>query len=276
MSVDVRIDERTLRELYLAPFEAIVREAGAWAVMAAYNGVNGSTMTESPLLRAILHDEWGYDGLVMSDWTATRATEAAARAALDLAMPGPAERFGPWGDALLEAVRAGQVDEALIDDKVLRILRLAARVGGLDGAVPGRPRRPWTFPASCARPPRPASCWPATSARCSRWTVRATVPGWAGSPSSARTPRSPGRSAAGAPPSTRPTRVSPLDGLRAAGLDVAFAPGTLGHLRTAPARAPWLLPPRRVAAARSRRAVLLALRRGRSARSSATPPCSGG
>ena len=134
MSVDVRIDERTLRELYLAPFEAIVREAGAWAVMAAYNGVNGSTMTESPLLRAILHDEWGYDGLVMSDWTATRATEAAARAALDLAMPGPAERFGPWGDALLEAVRAGQVDEALIDDKVLRILRLAARVGGLDGA----------------------------------------------------------------------------------------------------------------------------------------------
>ena len=139
MSVDVRVDERTLRELYLAPFEAIVREAGAWAVMASYNGVNGSTMTESPLLRAILHDEWGYDGLVMSDWTATRSTEAAARAALDLAMPGPAERFGPWGDALLEAVRAGQVDEALIDDKVLRILRLAARVGGLDGAVPVTP-----------------------------------------------------------------------------------------------------------------------------------------
>src|SRR5206468_3199622 len=139
-----RIDERTLRELYLAPFEAILRsqgggEAGAWAVMAAYNGVDGSTMTESPLLRAILHDEWGYDGLVMSDWTATRATEAAARAALDLAMPGPAKRFGPWGDALLEAVRAGRVDEALIDDKVVRILRLAARVGGLDGAVPASP-----------------------------------------------------------------------------------------------------------------------------------------
>jgi len=57
MSVDVRIDERTLRELYLAPFEAIVREAGAWAVMASYNRVNGPTMTESPLLRSILHDE---------------------------------------------------------------------------------------------------------------------------------------------------------------------------------------------------------------------------
>ena len=139
MSVDVRIDERTLRELYLAPFEAIVREAGAWAVMASYNRVNGPTMTESPLLHAILHDEWGYDGLVMSDWTATRATEPAARAALDLAMPGPAERFGPWGGALLAAVRAGQVDEVLLDDKVLRILRLAARVGGLDGAVPVTP-----------------------------------------------------------------------------------------------------------------------------------------
>jgi hypothetical protein len=61
MTVDVRVDERTLRELYLVPFEAIVHEAGAWAVMAAYNGVNGSTMTESPLLRDILHDEWGTD-----------------------------------------------------------------------------------------------------------------------------------------------------------------------------------------------------------------------
>jgi Glycosyl hydrolase family 3 C-terminal domain/Glycosyl hydrolase family 3 N terminal domain/Fibronectin type III-like domain len=112
MSVDVRIDERTLRELYLAPFEAMLRptgggEAGAWSVMAAYNGVNGATMTESPLLRDILHDEWGYDGLVMSDWTAARSTEPAARAALDLAMPGPASRFGPWGDALVAAVQAG-------------------------------------------------------------------------------------------------------------------------------------------------------------------------
>ena len=142
MTVDVRIDERTLRELYLAPFEAIVREAGAWSVMASYNRVNGATMTESPLLRDILHDEWGYDGLVMSDWTAARSTEPAARAALDLAMPGPASRFGPWGDALLEAVQAGRVDEALIDDKVLRILRLAARVGGLAEA-----QAPYEHPA---------------------------------------------------------------------------------------------------------------------------------
>ena len=67
----------------------------------------------------------------MSDWTATHATEAAAQAALDLAMPGPASLYGPWGDALVEAVGKGAVDEALIDDKVIRILRLAARVGAL-------------------------------------------------------------------------------------------------------------------------------------------------
>ncbi len=137
MTVDVRVEDRALRELYLVPFEAIVSAAGAWSVMAAYNGVNGHSMTESPLLRGILHDEWGFDGVVISDWTAARATEGAGRAALDLVMPGPAERFGPWGDALVAAVRAGSVDEALIDDKVLRILRLADRVGALDAAGGG-------------------------------------------------------------------------------------------------------------------------------------------
>jgi beta-glucosidase len=136
MSVDVRIAERPLRELYLAPFEAIVREAGVWSVMASYNAVNGEPMTESSLLRDILQRELGFDGLVMSDWFATRSTTASARAALDLVMPGP---DGPWDDALVEAVRAGKVDPATIDDKVLRVLRLAARVGALEGTAPSRP-----------------------------------------------------------------------------------------------------------------------------------------
>jgi beta-glucosidase len=136
MTVDARVDERTLRELYLAPFELILRDARAWAVMAAYNSVNGHTMTESPLLAEPLKGEWGFDGLVMSDWTATRSTEAAARAALDLAMPGPP---GPWGDELVDAVRAGAVPEAAIDDKVRRLLRLAARVGALEGMEPAAP-----------------------------------------------------------------------------------------------------------------------------------------
>jgi beta-glucosidase len=139
MTVDIRVDERTLRELYLVPFEHLVRETGVWAVMAAYNSVNGVTMTESPLLEEPLEGEWAFDGVVMSDWTAARSTEAAARAALDLAMPGP---HGPWGDALVDAVRAGRVPEAAIDEKVRRILRLAARVGALERVAPAVPAPP--------------------------------------------------------------------------------------------------------------------------------------
>src|SRR5215207_3719047 len=140
-TLDARVDERTLRELYLAPFDAIVREARPWAVMAAYNGVNGSTMTESPMLRDVLKDEWGFDGVVMSDWFAARTTIAAGNAALDLAMPGPT---GPWGDALVAAVRAGEVREDAVDDKVLRILRLAARVGALEGGEPAAAPATWS------------------------------------------------------------------------------------------------------------------------------------
>jgi beta-glucosidase len=142
MTLDARVAERPLRELYLAPFEAIVRDGRVWAVMAAYNGVNGHTMTESPMLRDILHGEWGFDGLVMSDWMATRSTDEAGRAALDLAMPGP---MSPWGAELVAAVRAGRVDEELIDDKVRRLLRLAARVGALEGAP--APAAPPSFTA---------------------------------------------------------------------------------------------------------------------------------
>src|SRR3954447_24010195 len=129
-TLDARVGERALRELYLAPFELIMAEH-PWAVMAAYNRVNGTTMTESPLLRSVLHDEWGWDGLVMSDWMAIRGTVGAGNAALDLAMPGPE---GVWGDALVAAVRAGEVSEAAVDDKVARLLRLAERVGALGDA----------------------------------------------------------------------------------------------------------------------------------------------
>jgi beta-glucosidase len=135
-TVDIQVGERALRELYLAPFEQMVTEGGAWLVMAAYNMVNGTTMTEHSLLTHPLKDEWGFDGVVVSDWTAARTTEPAAKAALDIAMPGP---FGPWGFALVTAVREGRVDESDVDEKVLRLLRLAARVGALEGfesAVP--------------------------------------------------------------------------------------------------------------------------------------------
>jgi beta-glucosidase len=132
-TVDTRVGERALRELYLAPFEHLVREAGAWLVMAAYNGVNGATMTENPLLADPLKGGWGFDGVVVSDWRAARSLAAAAPAATDLVMPGPS---GPWGADLVAAVRAGSVPESAVDDKVRRLLRLAARVGALKGAPP--------------------------------------------------------------------------------------------------------------------------------------------
>ncbi len=146
-TVTVRVDERALREVYLAPFEQAVVEAGAWAVMAAYNAVNGPTMTENDLLADPLKKEWGFDGVVMSDWAATRTTEEAGNAALDLVMPGPT---GPWGDALVEAVCAGRVAEAAVDDKVRRLLLLAARVGALRD-VPVSWPVPDVSPAAVAR-----------------------------------------------------------------------------------------------------------------------------
>ena len=128
-NLDVQVDERALRELYLLPFERTV-EAGAWAIMSAYNSVDGVTMTENELLETPLNSEWGFDGVVMSDWTAVRSLDAVP-AAQDLAMPGPAPA---WAD-LADAVRDGRLDEADLDRKVLRLLLLAERVGALDGST---------------------------------------------------------------------------------------------------------------------------------------------
>jgi beta-glucosidase len=133
MTVDVRIGERALRELYLAPFERVVR-AGGWGVMSAYNAVNGLPMAANgPLQSDVLKDEWGFDGIVVSDWRAARETVPAALGGLDIAMPA---MENPWGEKLVAAVRAGEVPEELIDDKVRRVLRLAGRVGALDGVPP--------------------------------------------------------------------------------------------------------------------------------------------
>lgn len=130
-TVDNRVDERTLRELYLAPFETIVANARPWGVMAAYNSVNGVSMTEhDALVNGVLRGEWGFDGVVVSDWLAARSTVGAIRGGLDIAMPGP---FTVYGEALAAAVRAGEVEESLVDDAVRRVLRLAARAGLLSG-----------------------------------------------------------------------------------------------------------------------------------------------
>ncbi|OQQ15601.1 glycosyl hydrolase [Streptomyces sp. M41(2017)] len=127
LTVDVRVSERVLREVYLAPFEAAV-EAGVRVVMAGYNGVNGTTMNASPLLTDPLKREWGFDGVVVSDWGALRDGDPAGRAGLDLAMPGPDSR---WGAALVRAVEDGRVPVSAVDDKVRRLLTLAAACGAL-------------------------------------------------------------------------------------------------------------------------------------------------
>ncbi|WP_433293174.1 beta-glucosidase family protein [Actinoplanes sp. CA-030573] len=128
-TVDSVVDEATLRELYLLPFEIAVEEANAWSMMAAYNDVNGVAATEQQhVINEIVKGEWGYDGLVMSDWFATKTAAAAANGGLDLVMPGP---DGPWGDALVRAVRDGGVDEPVVDDHLTRLLLLARRVGAL-------------------------------------------------------------------------------------------------------------------------------------------------
>ncbi|MDQ1125577.1 beta-glucosidase [Microbacterium sp. SORGH_AS 505] len=132
-TVDVKVDERALRELYLAPFEATVA-AGTWSIMSSYNSVDGVTMTENDLLETPLNSEWGFDGVVVSDWTAVRSLDAVA-AAQDLAMPGPAPA---WAD-LVAAVRDGRVAEGDLDRKVLRMLLLAERVGALEGTSPLEP-----------------------------------------------------------------------------------------------------------------------------------------
>ncbi|HEY0474970.1 MAG TPA: glycoside hydrolase family 3 N-terminal domain-containing protein, partial [Kribbella sp.] len=128
-TVDARVGDRALRELYLLAFEQAVTEAHAWLVMSSYNSVNGTTVTENDLLETPLNSEWGFDGVVISDWTAVRSLDS-AKASQDLVMPGP---DGPWGEALVEAVRGGAIAESVVDRKVARILTLAQRVGALDG-----------------------------------------------------------------------------------------------------------------------------------------------
>ena len=129
-AVDARVDERTLREVYLAAFERVVAEADPWTVMASYNKLNGTYASEHHgLLSDILKGEWGYAGAVVSDWTAVRSTAPSANAGLDLEMPGPAKWFG---DKLLAAVEAGEVSEAQIEDNARRVVRLIVRCGLMD------------------------------------------------------------------------------------------------------------------------------------------------
>jgi beta-glucosidase len=127
---DSIIDERTMREIYLPTFEAAVKEAHVGAIMDSYNLINGQHATQDGSLNNLIaKKEWGFEGIVMSDWDATYDGVAAANGGLDLEMPSP--KFMNR-TTLLPAVKEGSVSEATIDDKVRRILRTAIRFGWLD------------------------------------------------------------------------------------------------------------------------------------------------
>ena len=133
MTISSEVSERALRELYLLPFEAAVCEAGTWAIMSAYNKVAGRWCSENAdLLTTILRDEWGFDGMVVSDWFGTHSTDDAANAGLDLEMPGPSVHRG---EALQKAVESGTVSGAVLDQRVRRVLQLAERTGVLAGTA---------------------------------------------------------------------------------------------------------------------------------------------
>ena len=126
LRVDVRVDERPLRELYLRPFERIVKEAGAWGIMSAYNRLRGEFCAHNrPLLTGILREEWGFDGFVVSDWFGVHDTVGAADAGLSLEMPGPVRVYG---HKLAAAVESGDISESRVDELVRDLLVLADRV----------------------------------------------------------------------------------------------------------------------------------------------------
>lgn len=121
-SISAEVDERTLREIYLPAFEKAVKQAQPWTVMCSYNKVNGTFASEHhELLTDVLKDEWGFDGLVVSDWGAVRNRVAALKAGLDWEMPGPQDRRAK---EVVDAVRSGELDEAVLNESVRRILRI--------------------------------------------------------------------------------------------------------------------------------------------------------
>lgn len=148
MVSDSVVDERTLRELYLAPFEHVVRHARPWSVMTAYNKLNGVYCSEHEwLLREVLRGEWGFDGAVVSDWGAMSSSVASVRAGLDLCMPGPRSDHAR---ALVEAVRSGDLGEDRVTEAASHVERLARRVEEARGAMPVGPTFGNSSPESAA------------------------------------------------------------------------------------------------------------------------------
>ncbi len=126
-SISAEVDERTLHEIYLTAFEIAVRKAQPWSIMCAYNKINGTFCSENHhLLTGILKEEWDFEGFVVSDWGAVHDRVAALKAGLDLEMPGPHYRHV---QTVVDAVRNGTLDEAVLDESVRRILYIISKAG---------------------------------------------------------------------------------------------------------------------------------------------------
>jgi beta-glucosidase len=133
-TIDSMIDERTLREVYLVPFEHAVKVAGTWGIMSSYNRLNGDYTSENEwLLTTVLRNEWNYTGIVMSDWFGSHATAPTINAGLDIEMPGPPR---DRGQKLIGAVTSGEVSGDKLRERVLNVLRLAVRTGAIDDERP--------------------------------------------------------------------------------------------------------------------------------------------
>ena len=125
LRVSAEVDERTLREIYLPAFERVVKSAQPWTIMCAYNKINGSYASEHHwLLTEVLREEWGFEGLVVSDWGAAHDRVAALRAGLDLEMP---PDLGVSDAAVVAAIRDGSLDESILDETARRVLHLVDR-----------------------------------------------------------------------------------------------------------------------------------------------------
>ncbi|MEV4637132.1 glycoside hydrolase family 3 C-terminal domain-containing protein [Actinoplanes sp. NPDC049548] len=216
MTVSADVDERTLREIYLPAFERVVTKSQPWTVMCSYNRINGTYASEDPwLLTEVLRDEWGFTGLVMSDWGAVNRRDAAVAAGLDLEMPASG---GAGTRVVLDAVQAGTLSEKDVDLAVTRLLEL------LNRALPAL-RAGQTFDADAHHAlAREAAAASAVLLKNEDGILPLSATGGpiAVIGEFARTPRFQGAGSS----QVNPTRVdTALDALRAGEREVRFAPG---------------------------------------------------